>query len=275
MEMNPFFTAINYPLEANSLMVMALPDYQSARYGDDFLSGMLMSEYGITPRWTAGIMTEGEKIEGEPATYGGMRYNTYYHLFPDDRFLNLTLYGEYEDLNEAALYKMEVAGFGSGDLTKPLALARQTRDRTFEQRVIIYHDWNRVNATLNFIRETGLQSPYENDYGYALGLFVKPSEKGGAMAGMAGMTTPPAHSMSRLGYGVEMIGALGNEHRFGFDWNNQQHYLGVVITAAISPLWSVRVEPAVGLSEVSDPFMLRVGVTYMFGTSKSHVMENM
>ena len=246
---------------------MGLQDFQSARYGSNFMTGMLMAEYGLTPRWTIGVMAEGQKIEGQPATYGGMRYSTYFQLFRDDRLLNLTLYGEYEDLNGASLYKMEVAGFGPEDLTEPLALARKTRVRTFEQRVIVYHDWDRLNATFNFIRESALQAPYGSDYGYALGLYFMPSWMSGSMEGMAGMTAPPALSMNRLGYGLEMTGALGDDQRFGFEWNAQQHYLGAVFTYAISSLWSVRLEPAFGLSDVSDPFMLRMGVAYMFGPS--------
>ncbi len=273
MNMDPYFTTINYPLEKHSLMLMVLPDFQIARYGSNFATGMLMAQYGITSRWTAGVMVEGHKIDGLPATYAGMRYNTYFHLFQDDRLLNLTLYGEYEDLNGAALYKMEVAGFGPEDLTEPLALARHTPDRTFEQRVIAYHDWNRLNATFNFIRETALQAPYGSDYGYAMGLFFKPSWMSGSMAGMADMAAPPAFSLSRLGYGLEMIGALGDNQRFGFYWNAQQHYLGPVFTYALSPRWSVRLEPAFGLSDVSDPFMLRTGVAYMFGSRSSKATE--
>ena len=265
-QMDPYFTAINYPVEKHSLMVMALPDLQVARYGNDFATGMLMVQYGITPRWTVGVMAEGQKISGMPATYGGVRFNTYIHLFRDDRLLNLTLYGEYEDLNGAALYKMEVAGFGPEDLTGPLAFARRTPVRTFEQRLIVYHDWGRLNATFNFIRETALQAPHGSDYGYALGFFFKPSWTGESMAGMADMAAPPALSMSRLGYGLEMIGALGDNERFGFYWNSQQHYIGPVFTYDFSSRWSVRLEPAVGLSDVSDPFMLRMGVAYMFGT---------
>jgi len=265
-QMDPYFTAINYPVEKHSLMVMALPDLQVARYGNDFATGMLMVQYGITPRWTVGIMAEGQKISGMPATYGGVRFNTYIHLFRDDRLLNLTLYGEYEDLNGAALYKMEVAGFGPEDLTGPLAFARRTPVRTFEQRLIVYHDWGRLNATFNFIRETALQAPHGSDYGYALGFFFKPSWTGESMAGMADMAAPPALSMSRLGYGLEMIGALGDNERFGFYWNSQQHYIGPVFTYDLSSRWSMRLEPAVGLSDVSDPFMLRMGVAYMFGT---------
>jgi hypothetical protein len=265
-QMDPYFTAINYPVEKQSFMVMALSDLQVARYGNDFATGMLMIQYGITSRWTVGVMAEGQKISGMPATYGGIRLNTYIHLFRDDRLLNLTLYGEYEDLNGAALYKMEVAGFGPEDLTEPLSLARKTSVRTFEQRVLVYHDWGRLNATFNFIRETALQAPHGSDYGYALGVFFKPSWMGDSMAGMADMAVPPALSMSRLGYGLEMIGALGDNERFGFYWSSQQHYLGPVATYDFSSRWSARLEAAVGLSNVSDPFMLRMGVAYMFGS---------
>jgi hypothetical protein len=265
MNMGPYFTTINYPLEKNSLMLMALPDFQVARYGGNFATGMLMAQYGITSRWTAGLMVEGQKISGMPVTYGGVRVNTYIHPFRDDRLLNLTLYLEYEDLNGAALYKMEVAGFGPEDLTEPLALARRTPVRTLEQRAIVYHDWNRLNATFNFIRETALQSPHGSDYGYALGLFLKPSGMSGSMTGMAGMAEPPALSMSRVGFGLEMFGALGDNERFGFYWNAQQHYLGPVFTYALSSRWSVRLEPAVGLTNVSDPFILRTGIAFMIG----------
>lgn len=181
MKMNPYFTAINYPLEEHSLMLMAMSDFQLARYGNNFFTGMLMADYGISSRWTVAIMVEGQKIDSLDAAYGGMRLGTYFHLFQDERLLNLTLYGEYEDLNGAALYKMEIAGLGSGDLTEPLALARKTHVRTFEQRLIIYHDWNRLNATFNFIRETPLQAPYGSDYGYALGVFFSSSWMSGSI----------------------------------------------------------------------------------------------
>jgi len=265
MAMSPYFTTIDRPLEKGSVMLMALPDFQRARFGNNFATGMLMAEYGITSRWTAGVMAEGQKISGMPATYGGARLNTYFHPFRDDRFLNLTIYGEYEDLNGAALYKMEVAGFGPEDLTEPLAEARRTPVRTFEQRVILYHDWTRLSATFNFIRETPLQGPRVSDYGYAMGVFVKPSSMAGTMPGMSEGPLAPKLAFSRLGYGVEMIGALGDGEQFGFYRNAQQHYIGPVFTYDLSPHWSVRVEPAFGLSKVSDPFMLRTGVAYMFG----------
>ena len=73
--------------------------------------------------------------------------------------------------------------------------------------------------------------------------------------------------------GLEMAGALGNDHRFGFDWNAQQRYLGAVLMYATSSRWSVRVEPAFGLSNVSDRFMLRTGLKDMFGPSSTKAME--
>lgn len=265
MNMNPYFSTINSPLDEHSLMLMALPDLQAARHGRDFASGMLMAQYGLTSRWTAGVMAEWQAITGKPANFGGMRYNTYFHPFKDDRLLNLSVYGEYEDLNGAALYKMEVAGFESGDLREPLARARHTHARTFEQRLLVYHDWDRLNATFNFIRETPLQSPHGSVYGYALGVYRKPSWMSG-MADMPGMKmpAPPALAWSRLGLGAEMIGGLGDNERFGFYWNAQQHYLGPVLTYDFSARWSLRVEPAAGLSRASDPFLLRLGLSCMF-----------
>jgi hypothetical protein len=273
MTMTPYFSTINAPLEKHAAMVMVLPDFQVARYGGNFFTGMLMAQYGLAARLTVGVMIEGQKIEGLPRTYGGLRINAYFHLFRDDRLLNLTLYGEYEDLNGASLYKMEVAGFGPEDLMEPLSIARHTPVRTFEQRVIVFHDWGRLNATFNFIRETPLQAPHGSDYGYALGVFFKPAGMSGSMAGMEGMSAPPAISLSRLGYGLEMIGALGDDRRFGLRWNAQQHYLGPVLSYDISARCSLRLETAFGLSDVSDPFVLRLGVGYMLGPFGSRAAQ--
>jgi hypothetical protein len=213
-------------------------------------------------------MAEGQKIFGLPTTYGGLRINSYFRVFPHDHLLNFTLYGEYEGLNGAALYKMEVAGFGGEDLNEPLAPARRTPVRTFEQRAIMYHDWGRVNLTFNFINETGLESG-ENNFGYAWGVFRQAAYRamgtGKDTIGMPGMEKEkalPLFSFQRLGYGLETIGALGNTDQFGFDWQRQQHYVGPVFSYAVSKNWTVHVEPAIGLSDVSDPFVLRMGVGY-------------
>jgi hypothetical protein len=267
-QMNPFFTAINYPLPRDTTMVMLLSDFQAARSTDNFLTGMVMVQYGFTPRWTVGFMAEGQKISGLPTTYGGLRINSHIRVFPHDHLLNFTLYGEYEGLNGAALYKMEVAGFGGEDLNEPLVQARRTPVRTFEQRAIMYHDWGRVNLTFNFINETGLENG-ENDFGYAWGVFRQAQymamEADKDMAGMADMAkkkAPRVFSSQRLGYGVEMIGALGNTDQFGFRWQRQQHYMGSVFSYSISKHWTVQIEPSFGLSDVSDPFVLRMGLGY-------------
>ena len=269
-QMNPYFSAIAYNLPKDTLMLMLLPDFQIASKGRNFVTGMVMAEYGVTDRLTVGVMAEGEKIPEMPAAYGGFRANAYFRLFPEDHFLNFTLYGEYEGLNGAALYKMEVAGFGNEDLEGTVHDARRERVRTFEQRAIVYHDWGRLNATFNFVSEIGLDS-HETDFGYSWGVFWQPSytgmdmQPGKSMAGMSGdgkLSTPPALSFQRVGVGVEMIGALGDTHQFGFNWNKQQHYLGPVMSYTISPNWTFRVEAAAGLSDVSDPLVIRTGLSY-------------
>jgi hypothetical protein len=82
------------------------------------------------------------------------------------------------------------------------------------------------------------------------------------MPGMEKEKALPLFSFQRLGYGLETIGALGNTDQFGFDWQRQQHYVGPVFSYAVSKNWTVHVEPAIGLSDVSDPFVLRMGVGY-------------
>ena len=269
-QMNPYFSAIAYNLPNDTFMLMFLPDFQIASKGRNFVTGMVMAEYGITDRLTVGVMAEGEKIPGMPAAYGGFRLNTYLRLFPEDHFLNFTLYGEYEGLNGAALYKMEVAGFGNEDLEGTVHDARRERVRTFEQRAIVYHDWGRLNATFNFVSEVGIDS-HETDFGYSWGIFWQPSYTGmdmgpgKSMPGMSGdrkSSTPPAFSFQRVGIGVEMLGALGDTHQFGFNWNKQQQYLGPVMSYTISPNWTFRVEAAAGLSDVSDPLVIRTGISY-------------
>jgi len=297
-QMTGYFTVIARPLPQDTAMVMTLSDFQSARSGNDFFTGMQMVQYGLTQRWTVGVMFEGQKIFGLPTTYGGVRFNSSVHVFPHDHLLNFTLYGEYEGLNGAALYKMEVAGFGGEDLEEPLRPARRTPVRTFEQRAIVYHDWGRTNLTFNFINETSLDDG-ENDFGYAWGVFrqaaypamamdamvpvksMPPSKTAAPAKDMAGMSStatgkappsasatmdeekaPPAFSFQRLGYGVEMLGALGNTGQFGFDWQRQQQYVGPVFSYSLSKHWTVHLAPSFGLSEVSDPFMLRMGVGY-------------
>ena len=269
-QMNPYFSAIAYNLPKDMLMLMLLPDFQIASKGRNFVTGMVMAEYGVTDRLTVGVMAEGEKVPGMPAAYGGFRLNAYLRLFPEDHFLNFTLYGEYEGLNGAALYKMEVAGFGNEDLEGTVHDARRERVRTFEQRAIVYHDWGRLNATFNFVSEIGLDS-HETDFGYSWGIFWQPAYTGmdmqssKSMAGMSGdrkSSAPPAISFQRVGIGVEMIGALGDTHQFGFNWNRQQHYVGPVISYTISPNWTFRVEAAAGLSDVSDPLVIRTGLSY-------------
>jgi hypothetical protein len=52
-QMDAYFTAINHPVPQDTMMVMLLSDFQSARSTDDFFTGMSMVQYGITPikRW--------------------------------------------------------------------------------------------------------------------------------------------------------------------------------------------------------------------------------
>jgi hypothetical protein len=155
-----------------------------------------------------------------------------------------------------------VSGFGGEDLTLPLQVARNLPARTLEERAIVYHDWGRLNATFDFVSETNLEH-WGNDFGYVWGVFRQsPWDAMHRMGMPARGTAPPMLSLERVGYGLEMMGGLGNTAQFGFDWPREQQYLGPVVSYALSPDWSFRLEPTFGLSDVSDRFVLRMGVDY-------------
>ena len=87
------------------------------------------------------------------------------------------------------------------------------------------------------------------------------TERGTAgMSGMPAEDAPPVFPLQRLGDGLGMMGALGNPHQVGFDWQRQQQDLGPVFSSSASAHWTIRVAPGGGRSDVSDPFMLRMGV---------------
>jgi hypothetical protein len=65
-QMDPYFSTISRPLPQDTMMVMLLSDFQSARSTNDFFTGMGMVQYGLTPRWSVGFMAEGQKIFGLP-----------------------------------------------------------------------------------------------------------------------------------------------------------------------------------------------------------------
>jgi hypothetical protein len=50
MDMDPYFSTVNYPVPRDTMMIMALSDFQSARSTNDFFTGMAMGQYGLTPR---------------------------------------------------------------------------------------------------------------------------------------------------------------------------------------------------------------------------------
>jgi hypothetical protein len=80
--------------------------------------------------------------------------------------------------------------------------------------------------------------------------------------GMTGMSAPPVLSLRRLGFGLEMIGALGNNRQFGFYWHRQQQYLGPVFSSAPLPHRTIRLEPTFGITEVIGPLVLRMGLEH-------------
>jgi hypothetical protein len=60
--------------------------------------------------------------------------------------------------------------------------------------------------------------------------------------------------------GLELYGGLGSTNGFGF--HDTAHYLAPVISGQISDSSSIRFSPAIGLTPLSNPVLLRFGYSY-------------
>jgi hypothetical protein len=65
----------------------------------------------------------------------------------------------------------------------------------------------------------------------------------------------------RAGWIRHTIDPISSSNR-GFAWPSEPQYLSRRFSYALSRRYFARVEPAFGLSGVSDPFVLRIGVMY-------------
>jgi hypothetical protein len=94
-----------------------------------------------------------------------------------------------------------------------------------------------------------------------------------AIPAMSKKKAPPVFSLQRLGYGLEMIGALGNTHQFGFYRQREQQYVGPVFSYNLSKHWTAHVEPTIGLSDVSDPFRDMGNYSFLSSLCRVHAAK--
>jgi hypothetical protein len=250
---SPFFVTYTHHLEEpGNLEVEVSSTTGVPRNGQRFYSAPYMElEYGVTARWTSELYLEGQSTWGDSTVFTGWRWENRYKPPKREYWINPVLYLEYEDINEASRIQKEVEG-GGPDLSSRNALLTPGRNHELESKLILssdYHDWNiseNFTAAKNFSQSEGVE------FGYAFGV----SRPLATLASGANCR----FCRENLILGAEIYGGLGST--LGFGVRDTAHYVAPVLSWTVSDNSTLRFSPGFGLTQESNPVLIRFGYTY-------------
>lgn len=257
-----YFVTYNHHIARGELELMIMNDFTAPskfKREDDgqhsYFSNMIELEYGVTEQFATEFMLEAYE---EPATgmnkFTGFRWENRYRLFREPVPLNPVLYAEYEDLDPATRYKMEVSGWINPPYKKDES-DEPERERILESRLILSEDFGPMNVAFDWINETDLNGS-GTAFGYACG--VRYDVNHGHYAHEATPPHAPHHEGGGkqkgmpVSIGLELYGALGDTQKFALRPSRQEHYLQPVIMVHLSENIMFHLALAIGLSKASD-----------------------
>ena len=250
---SPFFVTYTHHMEEpGNLEVEATSTTGIPRRGQRFYSAPYLElEYGVTAQWTSELYLEGSSVWGDSTVFTGWRFENRYKPLKREHWINPVLYLEYESINEASRIQKEIEG-GGHDLTSSNRDLRGEHAHELETKLILssdYHDWN---ISENFIATKNLSESEGVEFGYAFGV-TRP---------LARLASGGNCRVCRENFiaGVEMYGGLGSTQGFGVRGN--AHYVAPVISWAVSDNSSLRFSTGFGLTNQSNPVLIRFGYTY-------------
>jgi hypothetical protein len=249
----PYFVTYDHHLEEPRNLEIAYSTTMGLpRAGQRFYFAPFMElEYGLKAWWTTEFYLEGQSTNGDSAVFTGWRLENRFRLLNREHRINPILYFEYENVNEATRIQKEVVG-NSPDFGEPNAELARTRSHELETKLILssnVHDWNIAE---NFIVEKNLSASEGFEFGYALGI-SRPL----ATIASAGNCR---FCRENFAAGLELYGGLGSTNGFGL--HDTTHYLAPVISWQLSDNSSLHFSPAIGLTQQSNPVLLRFGYSY-------------
>jgi len=234
-------------LEISTSSTIGIPRAGQAAYFAPYLE----LEYGMTAWWTTEFYLEGQSTRGDSAVFTGWRIEHRFRPLVREHRINLVLYVEYENINEASRIQKEVVGNAPsfGERNSELV---QTHAHELESKLIFSSNLRDWNLAGNFIVEKNFSASEGFEFGYALGV-ARP------LARLASAGTC-RFCWENFSAGLEMYGGLGSSQGFGL--HETAHYLGPVISWQISDNTALHFSPAIGLTQQSNPVLLRFGYSY-------------
>jgi hypothetical protein len=251
----PYFVTYDHQMEEpGNLEVTVSNVFGAPRSGQRaFFAPLLELEYGVTGRWTTEFYLEGQGTLGDSTVLTGWRLENRFRPLKREHRFNPVLYFEYENINEASRINKEVVGHADGGQESNAELRRE-KAREIEGKLILgstVRDWN---ISENFIVEKNLSADEAAEFGYALGVW-RPLSR---------MATGKNCRFCRENFiaGLELYGGLGSTDKFGF--RDTAQYLAPVVRWQLSDNTAIKFSPAMGLTHVSSPLLLRFGYVYEF-----------
>lgn len=273
-----YFVTYNSHISKGELELMIMNDFTApspVRREDDgqhnYFSNMIEIEYGITEQFASELMFEAfEEVTTGEAKFTGFRWENRYRLFRNEVPLNPMVYLEYEDLDPATRYKMEVSGWVRPPYQE--SGAEPDRERILESRLILSQDFGPLNVAFNWINESDLNESGSTAFGYALGLRYElnqghyardAEEEGPEHAGHHEDTREAEHEAGVVALGLELYGALGDMQKLAVWPSRQEHYLQPALMTHLGEHVMLHLGVAIGLSNASDD-LVRTGLAIEF-----------
>jgi hypothetical protein len=249
----PYFVTYDHHLEEpGNLEIETSSTLGIPRSGQRvFVAPYTEIEYGVAGRWTTELYFEGQSTSGDSAVFTGWRLENRFRPLKREHWINPVLYLEYEGVNEASRITKEVEGHSEISSERNAELSRSPVHE-LEAKLILssnVRDWNVAGnflATKNFSAREGFE------FGYSVGV-SRP---------LARIATGSECRWCRENFiaGIEMYGGLGST--LDLSLHETAHYIAPVIGWQIGDNSSIHFSPAIGLTHVSNPVLLRFGYSY-------------
>lgn len=252
----PYFVTYDHHMEEPGSVELSFnPSFGRPDGGASYAAAWFEVAYGAAGWWTSELYLTGQTTRDQGTTFTGWSWENRFRPVLRDLPVNPVLYIEYEDGDGANKTLQTVVGFdGQDGLAAPVAEEREETERELELKLILGSDVAGWNISENLIAVKNLSGePWE--FGYAVG----------ASRPLAFAASPRACRFCAENFrvGAEIYGGLGEEGSFTMRGTSQ--YLAPVVAWEIAGDMTLRLSPTFGLTDASQPFMVRLGFTYEFG----------
>ncbi len=218
-----------------------------------FNSATVEFEYGLKAYWTTEVYLSGQATQNDSTIFTGWRWENRFRPLMTTHFVNPVLYVEYENTNDGDRSFLEVVGHDSiADLYAPNAVARASRAKEMELKLILSSKSHGWDISENFITEKHLNESGPWEFGYALAV-SRP-------LALEAKKKACTFCRENFGAGLELYGGLGTTDGVGL--RQTSHYLGPMLQWNVPKGPSIGFEPSFGLNANSVGVFWRFKVSY-------------